>query len=131
MSRRKPAPPARSPADISTISAEVAHNVAGLKTVLVRVVRSSTRMSTAAASRATDPPPARVTMGAQQLQLTAENCSADGVLLTGDTGVLQPNCRVKVTIDGFATPLGGNIVAAGHNSASVKFDLTSTVARAL
>ena len=116
-------------ADISTISAEVAHNVAGLKTVLVRVVRGSTKdVDRRRQPRYEIRRPARVTMGAQQLQLTAENCSADGVLLTGDTGVLQPNCRVKVTIDGFATPLEGNIVAAGHNSASVKFDLTSTVA---
>ncbi len=111
-------------ADIQTISADVVVSIEELKTVLVRVVRTSTKeVERRRKARYQLDRPAQLTAAGQKFDVVAENCSEGGAFLRGAVGQLPLNAKVQLAIQGFARPVSGHVLAVRKDTVHVKFDL--------
>ena len=109
--------------NISALSASVAESVENLKTVLIRVVRTSTKeVERRRKPRYNIARSAQVSIDGKTFSVTVENCSEGGALFVGDTGPLRAGSRVSLTIDGVRGALASHVLSVTKAGVHVKFD---------
>ncbi len=108
--------------DISKISVSVAESVEDLKTVLIRVVRTSTKeVERRRKPRFEIHRDARVSSSGNRYEMTVENCSEGGALLKGGESTLR--ARDRITIEILDLPaISGHVLSVTKAGVHVKFD---------
>ncbi len=113
-------------------AAEIATNVAGLRSTLVRVVRTSTTdVDRRQHLRIEIDSPARVEIGGQKRGITVRDLSEGGALLGEAIPGAGKDTPVVLAIDGIPVPLKGTVVRQHDDATSIQFDLTGDTKEAI
>jgi len=109
--------------DIQHGSTEIAGKVDDLRTILVRVIRTST----ADVDRRAEPRQAvdrtgRITIGGRSHRVQVRDLSVAGATVAGDIGTVAPGQSLTLDIDGVPARLAGAVSRTGGDGAFVRFE---------
>lgn len=109
--------------NISALSAAVAESVEDLKTVLIRVVRTSTKeVERRRKPRYKIDRDAHIAADGHTSRVKVENCSEDGALLKGGDATFGVRAKISLKIDGLQTQITGHVLNITKSGVHVKFD---------
>jgi methyl-accepting chemotaxis protein len=122
----------RRASDIRAGSSEIANKVDSLRSILVRVIRTSTAdVDRRMFDRKEINQPGTLESQGISHRIVIHNLSEGGGRLHGLEAGIGINAAISLVIDGFPTKLDGFVAGKDAAGASVRFDLSETVGQAL